>query len=801
MLQWLFDLDTLSLSEEGVRLGFERPFPGWAWFLIAIGALALGAWSYRRLSGSRPVRFTLAGLRTALLILLVLFISGPQLVDREETFEEDWVLVLIDRSASLQIEDIQSTENPDTTRITRDQQLRDTLERTWDQWSQLSEDKTVLWLGFDSGAYDLPLDGEPDQRRIAFQNPTGRQTRLGTAIDQALARAAARSLSSVVIITDGRSTDDLSRAALRRLRSEQIPVHAVALGSTDPVGDIAIRFAEAPPVAFVGDLSPVSVTVERVGGGETSTGATVRLIDTETGETLDEQEVIFEPGASSSSEQRVLLKTSSDLPGDRNWRVEVVPDGADLIETNNTRPIEISLVDRPIRVLYLDGYPRWEQRYLRSLLLREESIDATTLILSPERRYIQDSNTLITDLPASPEEWAEYDAIMIGDMRPEVLTIEQMTQIREHVALRGGGLIWAAGPSSLPSLWFDTPLADLLPFSRSGADGSTISGAVLMQPTPVATDLGVLRLAGNDDRSATGWPEELSLAETGWSLLRYAQYIEPSGLKPAAQILASAKPVLGGDDMPLLLLMRYGSGRSLYLASDETWRWRFGRGEVLFERFWIQLIRMLGRDRLARSGQEAILTASPNRAIVQQPVRVSVELLDQALIDTAPPSITVEVERSIIGETDRGLAPLELVLAREAVAVREEDENAQSTNQSAGVTYSSLWLPPEPGLWSVVPTSSLLTPLALHAEVEVALPDDELRHPETDHERLALIAEETGGSVVLASDFNTLPDLPNRATRRLFERTESLWDTPIAMILVLSLLTLEWVGRRIIRLI
>jgi hypothetical protein len=798
MLDRLLDLDTLSLTEEGVRLGFERPLPGWAWLLIALGALVLAGWSYRRISGPRGVRFALAGLRSLLILLLVLLVTGPQLVDREETFEQDWVLVLVDRSASLQIEDISGDAESGLQRVAREEQLRQTLERTWSQWTQLSEDKTVLWLGFDSGAYDLSLTGEDAERRLALDGPTGRQTRIGTAIDQALARAAARPLSSVVIVTDGRSTDDVSRAAMRRLRAEQVPIHAVALGSPDPVGDIAIRFAEAPPVAFVGDLSPVSVTVERIGGGDTATGATVRLIDVDTGETLDEQPVAFEPGSAEASEQRVLLKTSSDVPGDRNWRVEVIPDDADLIEANNSRPIEIALVDRPIRVLFLDGYPRWEQRYLRSLLMREESINATTLILSPERRYIQDSNTRIAELPSSPEEWAEYDAIMIGDMRPEVLTTEQMTQIREHVALRGGGLIWAAGPTSLPSLWFDTPLADLLPFTRSGADGSIISGSVLMQPTPVAVDLGVLRLGGQGDRSATGWPDELSTADTGWSLLRYAQYIDPAGLKPAVQVLANARPILGGPDQPLLLLMRYGSGRSLYLATDETWRWRFGRGEVLFERFWIQLIRMLGRDRLARSGQEAILTASPTRAIVQQPVRVSVELLDQSLIDGAPPNITVELERSMVGESGRSVAPVELTLAREAVAVRSDDAEASG---AGGVIYSSLWLPSEPGLWNATPTSPLLTPLSLEAAVEVALSDDELRRPETDHERLALLAEETGGSVVLAGDFESLPELPNRASRRLFERTESLWDTPLAMILVLGLLTVEWVGRRIIRLI
>lgn len=796
MLEWLLDLNELSIGAEGVRLGFERPLPAWAWFLVIAGSVLLAGWSYQRLSGSRGVRVVLAGLRTSLLCLLVLIISGPQLVDREESIEKDWVIVLLDRSASLQIEDV---DGGGSGRVAREQQLRAAIERSADQWAELASDRNVLWFGFDSGAYDLALDPRFERGPLpALEAPIGRQTRIGNALDQALTRAAARPVSGVVIASDGRSSDAVSRAAMRRLRAEQIPVHTITLGSEEPVGDIAIRFSEAPTVAFVGDLTPVVATIERVGGGETSTGATVLLIDVDTGETLDEQRVEFDASGGASDQQRVLLKTSSSVPGERNWRLEVVPDGPDLIETNNQRPLEISLVDRPIRVLYLDGYPRWEQRYLRSLLIREESIDASTLILAPDRRYIQDSNTRIASLPSSPEEWAEYDAIMIGDMRPEVLTQEQMIQIREHVALRGGGLIWLAGPSSLPSRWFDTPLADLLPFNRIGNDGSTVSGSVLMSPTPIASDLGVLRLGGSDDRSATGWPAELASAETGWSLLRYAQFVDPRGIKPATQVLATGQPVLGGDDVPLLLLMRYGSGRSLYLGSDETWRWRYGRGEVLFERFWIQLIRMLGRDRLARSGQEAILTAAPSRAFVQQPVRIAVELLDQSLIDAAPPTLTVQIERLSTGEARAALAPVELNLSRETVA---GTTTADGGAFGAGVMYSSLWLPSDAGMWAVAPLTALLSPLGLQTTVEVSLADDELRRPETDHQFLAALSAETGGTLIAASDFDRLPELPNRASRQLFEKTESLWDTPLALILILSLLTAEWVGRRVIRLI
>ena len=87
------------------------------------------------------------------------------------------------------------------------------------------------------------------------------------------------------------------------------------------------------------------------------------------------------------------------------------------------------------------------------------------------------------------------------------------------------------------------------------------------------------------------------------------------------------------------------------------------------------------------------------------------------------------------------------------------------------------------------------------AEVQVVLPDDELRHPEADHAALADLAARTGGQVVLPGDLGRLAELlPNRERRRVLEQSESLWDTPLAMLLLFGLLTVEWVGRRAIRL-
>ena len=80
-------------------------------------------------------------------------------------------------------------------------------------------------------------------------------------------------------------------------------------------------------------------------------------------------------------------------------------------------------------------------------------------------------------------------------------------------------------------------------------------------------------------------------------------------------------------------------------------------------------------------------------------------------------------------------------------------------------------------------------------------PDDELRRPETDHGLLADLASSTAGRVLDPADLDRLPELlPNRSVRTLNPLTERIWDTPLFFGLVLLLATLEWVGRKVIRL-
>lgn len=762
-IRWLFDVEVIPADAGDVQLAFERPLAGWVWLLCIVAAIAFAFWSYSRLSGARWARFTLASLRVFMIALVLLVISGPMLMQARETIEPDWLLVLADRSASMTIADAEGADG----RVPRDEQLSNLLREHEPVLSALADERHVEWLGFHQGAFPLA-------DRTDLGDASGARTRLNTAVGQALQRAAARPVSGVVLLTDGRTNDPPTRELLRRLQSDQVRVFPVALGSRDPIGDLAIRRIDAPGRAFVRDKVPVVVHLDRLGGSDQASGA-VKLVDIETGEVLDEK-----PLPEAAQEQLTLVGEPA-LAGEATWQVVIETDRPDLIPDNNLKPFAIELIDRPLRVLYVDGYPRWEYHYVKELIVQEKSIESSVFLISADRDFAQEGNQPITRLPRSPEEFADFDVIIIGDVPGTFFSPEQIEMIREQVAVRGAGLLWMGGERYTPATYTGAAaaLADLMPMQRAPAM-PRIDDPVTMQPTPLADRLGVLRLA-TDDR--VGWPIELSDPDYGWCRLQYAQRIEPGRLKPTAEVLAETVQTFGGVHLPLVINMRYGSGQTLYVATDEIWRWRYGRGEMLPEQFWVQMIRMLGRESVFTSADRAVLEAKPRRVEIGQPVRIDLRLLDARLADQLSSTVTALVE------TEQG----------EAVA----DIDLLPIESSRG-QFGATVLPDTIGVLHVRVDDVRLDGLDLEATFEVYAADDELRRPETDHELLEDLAAATGGVVL---DDETLPALmdpevlPNRSVRTLNPLTERIWDAPIVFILALLVLSAEWIGRKVLRLI
>ena len=848
MPEWIFGLlrlQGLDTKSPFVRFDFAVPVALWHWPLLAGCALSAAWWCYRKSDVGAGQRLVMVLLRAMLLMLLVFLLLGPRLSRSSEVVESDTVAVLIDRSASLAIADAPGGAgsvggSAAGKRESREQQLRTTLAAAAKSFATTAEGRKIVFLGFDAAASDLAA-GPTGVPKLG--EPVGVRTDLDAALVTAMARAAGRPLAGIVVLSDGRLSEPVSRATLRKLEASRVGIFPVPLGSPDPAEDIAVRSAESPGIAFVSDTVPIRVELTRAGGlrvggngaggGGAARSVNVELVDPATGTVMDTRTVEFAgatgggPGAVETAS--ATLVGIATTPGKRTWVVRAKTEAADLIAENDTRTVELDFTDRPLRVLYVDGYPRWEYRYLKNLLAREKSVEFAALLLSPGRRYIQEGTNAVDGAPTSKEEWDAYDVIIMGDVKPEVFSGEQIEQLRKRVTEGGAGLLWIAGTSAVPDAWRSTRLVDLLPFASPPGKAMVMwDQDVTMRPTLLADRLNVLRLAdpvgasaelrgsgadggvsgaGNGAGGGFGefWNPAVSDPASGWSRLRWAQRIERNSLKPAAEVLAEAAPAVTTDANPSALVstMRFGSGRIIYVATDEIWRYRYGRGEDLTERFWLQLVRLLGREASARAGRPALLEALPSRGTVGQPVSFTLTLLDQALIEAAPARIAMKLaerrtgEGAAAGGEGDGLAVVDLV------ATTEPGVGANAASGGRRV-FTGTWLPQASGtVTASVVDPGLAARGAIATEVVVTSPDDELRRPEADHAALAELAQATGGTMISPANLAKWQELvPKREIRQTsVAEVRTLWDTPLALMLVVLLLSVEWSLRRLLRMV
>ena len=756
ILRWLFGLDVIPEGAEGLQLAWQYPPAVWGWFIILVSAIIIVLWSYRRMVGAKSTRTILATIRGTLLVFVCALIAGPQLRLPIVENQPDWVAVLIDRSKSMSVSD---NRQQDGSLQSRDDVIAELLKS--DVWSEIKQEREIIWLGFHASAFEIDSQNIPEA--------DGWSTELTVPIETALRKLAGRPASGIVVISDGRTTRPIDRSVLRALQARAVPVFVVPLGSAEAMTDLAVTEAEAPSRAFTRDQVPVVAKLQCVGGTPQTT-VRVDLIDEKTGRVIHTVDVTPEEFANQQGEA-VLTGVQSEA-GLARWIVRVTAGQDDLVRANNEQAVEVEFIDRPLRVLYIEGYPRWEFRYLKNLLVRESSFESSVMLLSADRDFAQEGNAPLERLPQTEEEFLRFDLFIIGDVPSGSLSGTQIAQIKQSVSERGAGLLWIGGERSTPNSWRGTDLEDLLPMRGTP---ERFDEAVFVEPTENALRAGVMRLG---ESAKERWPNTLSASgERG--RLEWAQRIEQESLKPTTEILARARTLSGKTSSPIVLSMRYGAGLIVYVATDETWRWRHGIGETYQERFWIQFIRYLSRGAAQSDGNPFRLVVEPKQPEVGSPAMIRVDIQD--------PKAT-----SVAGD-----GPLDVQIQPIDITGTSTEQTIQLTHEPSGLV--GLWSPENPGTWRIHIDSSRTG--NMEQIVKVIRNDTELSHPESDHPQLIDLATRTGGVVVAPKDIEKLRQLlPKRAINRERSILDPIWNSPAALFVILLLLLLEWIGRRWLRL-
>ncbi len=784
---------------------FERPWSQTPLVFTVVGSVTLICWLYRHEGkASTAAKVALAGLRIALVLLAMFMLSEAVLsVGRTGL---PYLTILIDDSASQRIADQYDKpevkagldklaaesrlESPSqakakaparsgesqTTRldiakglILKDQaRLLRELEKQHKVRLYLVSDATRPLIEVDS-----PADVERAVELVRAIEPTGGQSRLGDGVRQVVTELRGAPPSAIVVFSDGQTTEGepLSRSSELAAR-KGVPLFAVGLGSAEPARDIELTELLVDDVVFVDDA--VRFQAKLLARGFQGEKVTVRLKELEAGSRdprmAREIESIEVDAPANNQPKRVELVYRPKTTGERTFILEVDRRPRELQTDNNRIERSITVRKEKLKVLYVDTEPRYEFRYLKNYLERDETIDLNVVLLSSDPAYSQQDRSALSTFPAAKDALLAYDVVIFGDADTSFMSQSQMRNLVEFTD-KGGGVLFVAGELFNPLSYRRTPLEDLLPIELADARNPTAVGTSVNSFRPELTLEGraspIFRFGDNEAASAEIWAR---LPELLW-------YLEAPRKKPAALVLAEHPTIVGSDGkLPLVLYHFVGAGKVMFHAFDDTWRWRFRAGDKYFGRFWVQTVRFMARSKLVGQHQAEVQT-DRKRYQRGQPIQLRARFPKPGL---APQSgdVTVQIERT--GQGPRNLA-LKLV-----PGTRNVFEGALP--QAAEGNYEVRLLPP-PVLEGPIATASF----------RVDAPDIEFERIEMNEPELirAVGATKEGRFYAPLDAGSLLKDLPPPAKIPLeIDPPIPLWNTWPVLTLFLILITAEWVFRK-----
>lgn len=773
-------------------LRFETPWPQGLTLLVLALAIGLIVYIYRH-EGPAPgwYRGLLAGIRISLVGLALFMLAEAVLAI--ERVGLPYFVVMVDDSASMaRVDRFENPAERDSaeklaraTNATLPDRL--TLARGW-----LKQDNAALLKGLLDGnrirLYRLSADARvlaeinrPDQidssiDRLAEVKPTGIESRLGAGIRQVLTELRGAPPTGILLLTDGQTTQGESLASASTLAERKgVPIYLVGLGDAQPPKDLALTDLIVDEVVFVKDT--VRFQAKLSGRGFEGLDIPVRLLELPANSTDPAQgkEVarITVKVAPDGQSVPIQLVHRPETVGEISYVIDAAVQPREEREENNQILRRITVREDKLKVLLVDGRPRYEYRYLKSFLERRpETIDLSVVLQSADPEYSTQDLVALPALPTSGEGddgLFSYDVVILGDADPAFVSPSQLELLSKFVTEKGGGLVFISGEDFNPLQYRATALEPLLPILLDQARDPAAAGQGI---TPFSLSLTA---EGQSSPIFAFGDDPAENAEIWRNLPPHYWYFDAPRKQPAAFVLAE-RPQGQGDQAPtpIMLYQFVGAGKTMFVGIDDTWRWRLGVGDRYFGRFWIQTIRFMARSRLEADRQAQLIT---DRRLYRDQQPVQVRLRFAASGTSTPRSVQVELT---------GPTGLQRALTLDAGPGPRPD-------------YQTVIPPLSPGDYKL----RLLPPPALDryptADFRVEAPASETERIELNTTELATTAERSGGKVfsISSTPGEVLEALPSPQKVPLeADPPIPLWNDWRLLTLFLGLLSAEWILRK-----
>ncbi len=747
MFEWLFKYPAAMYSKgQFVLLG---SWPRWillALVLAAAAGLALLVWS--RVSQAAPrMRGWRAGIiwliQSCLAALLLVLLWQPAITVAELKPQQNIVAVLVDDSRSMAIADSGSSREADAIKALQNGVIAD-LQKT-----------------FQTRVYTLDTHISRVSNLAQIQ-PTAPATHIGESLKELVSETSDLPVGAVLLLTDGAdNSGGIGRETIAELRSRRIPVHTVGFGAEQISHDVEIDDAALAPRALAKSRMSATVTLHQ--SGFAGQKATLSVRD---GDKLLASRDITLAGDGKTQTETLLLNAGD--AGAKALTFSIAPLSGESNTANNSVTRLVNVQSNKRRILYVEGEPRWEYKFIRRAEDDDPIIEIASMLRTTEnkiyRQGIENPQELADGFPTDAKDLFRYQGIILGSVEAGYFTSAQQDLIRQFVDRRGGGLLLLGGRFALADGgWGGSPLANVFPVVLPDHNKTFHREPATVELTAAGVNSLICRLTDDPQQNAERWKKLPYLMD----------YQEAGTPKPGALVLADLKA--GGRDLPLLITENYGRGRTAVLATSGTWRWQMSlpAGDPTHTMFWQQLLRWLVAD-------------TPGHVVASVP--------SQMLYDDGRIKFTAQVR-----DVDYLPAPDATVQARVMGPGGLAATVDMTPVPDSPGTFQADWNADQPGSYLAEIVAQRGGQDIGRDVVTFERMDSVAENFHTQQNRALLeqLSSETGGSYWRPQNLSKLAsEIPYSQAGITVRDTKPLWNLPAVFLVILALLFSEWLLRR-----
>lgn len=840
---WLFGMQQEALggqSEWGFRFVSDYgPYINLLLLAVLAGLVFLTVRSYRR-EGDAPrrVKAILAGLRIAVIVILVAILFRPAIVLRVIKTLHSSVVVLVDDSQSMSTSDRYGGDSEYQKQLAQSLKLtssqleaksrlqiaRELMERKDGAISQLAKDHPLVVMKFSTTqpgkeSYTRRIDTVEAMSAPGSQDPAdatvpprftqainslaanGYETNLAEAIRGALDNVQGQRTAGIVLLSDGQMTseDAGSRlaSAIEYARQRGVAIYPVSIGDPTQPKNVAVTALQAPRQVRKAGNDDAGVEFAAIIAHRNAQGQKVTLRleqrpsdkDQWTDAGVKETVTLSDETSGAKGVQTVVLKVRATQVGSFVYRAVVDPLADEQNVKDNSAEALVRVVDNKINVLLIAGDSGWEFQYLRNFLQRQNELyrvsvwqqnadpEISQSASSPEMR-LQKMPRDLMDLIGDKNDPAKpgYHVVILYDPQRTKEGFDEpfVAALKQFVGEHGGGLCYLAGNK----------------YSDENVDPkSGLKDLADMLPVTLGTDngLGISQLLNDSP------PQPLPLTVTSYGVDHQITRLGTSADENAKiwSILPGvywSHPVSKINPLARVLLENPSRQTAKNEREPVVALHMFGKGPVVYVGTddtwrWRELNDAVYHKRFWNNivgflatlkASRMVITTGGDRFNAGEEIKIDVEAYDEKFKPLTDKTLDLEVIDHQTGAT----RPLTLSLLE--------------SKDKAG-RYRGILVPSHQGVYELAPRNR---DAGEAKRIVVELPQAEALRTEANEETMKSLA--TRNEFFLRSyDMDQLGKLiPSGKLTTVREDPRELWDRPVWLILLVVLLGAEWILRK-----